>query len=95
MLWLVPKALSKHFTEEQNDPVVLFPGPGFPDPFAMYKVPSKMTFANDYSQFFNIVDRSYEAQASVDKTFSRNVSLGMFRYHCTSLLWKRLGYIAS
>jgi hypothetical protein len=86
---LQPKAQSRTATVEKNDPLVnealLIEGVS-----GMVQRTTRRRFTVDLSAYSELVRASYDTQMTSDRSLKKYISLSMYQYYCTILLWRRL-----
>lgn len=89
---LTPKHVSTNFTPEKNDPLLgEFAVPS--DSFLEVHQPRE--FQVDYSGLLVLLDSSYIAQTTADRTLAKYVSRSMWNYYHVILLWRKLLIVKS
>lgn len=91
---LEPKKVSTNFTTEKNDPLLaefsITDGVnGFLEVF------SPREFQVDYSGLLVLLDSSYAAQTTTDRSMAKYISRSMWNYYHIILLWRKLLVVRS
>lgn len=91
---LAPKHVSTEFTAERNDPLMsefaITDGvSGFLEVF------QPRDFQVDYSGYMNLLEMSYNAQITADRSMAKYVSRSMWNYYHVIMLWRKLLVVRS